>query len=286
MTHRQEGRTGLAMMLALGSALILPFVDAMVKILVVDYSVAMIAWVRMGFSALVLGSIAYRGMGTKAFQPAAPKLQVLRGLSAVVGTTMAFLGFRYMPLAECLAIILIAPILSNLLSLWWLKESGNLWTWLAAVLSFIGVLVIARPGSSIFSIGAVYALIAACGLASYITLTRAVSGRDDARVTAFLGPLVAFLMFSLAMPTGGAWPKSWGHLLMFIGIGLLGTLANFFQTHAYRYGTTHQIAPISYTSVVVAIGVGWLVFGSVPDSWSLIGMAIISLTGILIVLKK
>ena len=58
------------------------------------------------------------------------------------------------------------------------------------------------------------------------------------------------------------------------------------RTLSYRYGTTHQVAPFSYASLVVSIGVGWLVFGAVPDGWSLFGMLIIAGAGVAMVLKK
>ena len=276
----------MASLFALGAALVLPCVDAMVKWLVVDYPVVMVAWVRMGLIAIVLGAIGGSQLGMRMLRPAAWRLQLLRGAAAVLGTVMVFLGFRAMPLAECLAIVSIAPVLANLFSRVWLNERGDAFSWVTALASFAGVLVIARPGFGVFALDAIYPLVGAVGLAGFLTLTRAVSSRDDPRVTAFFGPFVAFLMFSIAMPANWVAPKRATDLALFAGIGLLAAGAQVLQTLAYRYGSTHRVAPFSYAALVVSIGVGWLVFRAVPDLWSILGMSIIAIAGLAMVLRR
>jgi drug/metabolite transporter (DMT)-like permease len=284
--RRPEDDRRLATLYALGAALVLPCVDAMVKWLVVDYPVVMIAWVRMGVVAGVLGVIGGSQIGIRMLRPAAWRLQILRGAFAVLGTVMVFLGFRAMPLAECLAIVSIAPVLANLFSRFWLDEPGDAFSWAAALASFVGVLVIARPGFGVFAFDAVYPLVGAVGLAGFLTLTRAVSHRDDPRVTAFFGPLVAFLMFSTAISAHWVSPKSTAHLALFLGVGLLAAGAQILQTFAYRHGSTHRIAPFSYAALVVSIALGWLVFRAVPDAWSIVGMSIIAAAGVAMVLRR
>ena len=274
------------MLCALGAAFVLPCVDAMVKWLVADYPVVMVAWVRMGVIAVVLGVAGGSRIGIRMLRPNAWRLQILRGASAVLGTVMVFLGFRAMPLAECLAIVSIAPVLANLFSQLWLDERGDAFSWATALASFVGVLVIARPGFGVFAFDAIYPLVGAVGLAGFLTLTRAVSRRDDPRVTAFFGPLVAFLMFSTVISANWVSPKSAAHLALFLAIGLLAAIAQVLQTLAYRFGSTHRIAPFSYAALVVSIGVGWLVFRAVPDAWSILGMSIIAAAGVAMVLRR
>jgi drug/metabolite transporter (DMT)-like permease len=283
---RPQDNRRLATLFALGVAFVLPCVDAMVKWLVVDYPVVLVAWVRMGLIAIVLGVIGGSQIGMRMLRPVALRLQLLRGASAVLGTVMVFLGFRAMPLAECLAIVSIAPVLANLFSRFWLDEPGDAFSWAMALASFAGVLVIARPGFGVFAFDAIYPLIGAVGLAGFLTLTRAVSSRDDPRVTAFFGPFVALVLFSTVMPAYWVTPKSTAHVAMFFGMGLLAAAAQVLQTLAYRYGTTHRIAPFSYASLVISIGVGWWVFRAVPDVWSILGMSIIGAAGVAMVLRR
>lgn len=269
-----------AALYALGAAAVLPFVDALVKMLVVDHSVVMVAWVRMGIIAILLGTRSVRRIGARSWRPASPGLQVLRGLCAVVGTIGAFIGFRRMPLAECLAIMSVAPIVSNLLSHWWLGERGSHRTWLAAIASFAGVLLIVRPGLGVFATAALYPGAGMLGLAAFLTLTRAVSRTDPPELTAYLGPLVAFVAFSAALPRFFTPPASGWSVVLFAGVGVLASLAQVLQTQAYRYGSTHQVAPISYASLAFAIAIGWFVFGDLPDAHSVTGVLLIAGAGI------
>jgi drug/metabolite transporter (DMT)-like permease len=225
-------------------------------------------------------------VGLRVLRPVSWRLQILRGVSAVVGTTFVLLGFRAMPLAECIAIISVAPVLANLFSRIWLNEPGDAFSWIAALASFAGVLIIVRPGSGIFAAAAVFPMIGVLGLATFLTITRAVSGRDDPRVTAFFGPLVAFSVFSFAMPLNWLMPRSLADIALFLGIGLLSASAQVMTAMAYRHGTTHHVAPFSYASLVVSVGAGWLVFGAIPDGWSFTGMAVIALVGVATVLRR
>lgn len=93
------------------------------------------------------------------------------------------------------------------------------------------------------------------------------------------------LVFSLALPWYGSIAASWFDLGMFLAIGGLAAIAGLLQTHAYRHGTTHQVAPFGYASLVIALLLGWAVFGAMPDAWSMFGMAIIVMAGIAMVLR-
>jgi len=276
----------LAMGFALAASMVVPFADVIAKWLVAEYPVAMVSWARMGFITLILGAVGSAQIGRRLVRPHAWRLQVLRGLSAVIGTSAAFLGFRAMPLAECLAIILVAPVLANLLSHWWLDEPGDARSWVAALASFAGVLVIVRPGAGVFSWEVVYPVVCALSLAFFQASTRAVSGRDDARVTAFFGPFVAFIVFSIAMPFNWVTPRSLLDASLFVGLGVIVAGVQVLQTQAYRHGTTHVVAPFSYLSLVVSIWLGWLVFGAVPDGWSFAGMAVIAGAGVAMMWRR
>ena len=133
------------MLLALAVAVVLPCVDAMVKLLVAEYPVVMVAWARMGLIAFFLGITGGAKIGIQIVRPVALRLQLLRGASAVLGTVMVFLGFRAMPLAECLAIVAVAPFsyasLIVSIALGWLVFSALPDTW-----SLVGMSIIAAAG--------------------------------------------------------------------------------------------------------------------------------------------
>lgn len=279
-------RVGRVAVLALAAALVLSLADAMVKWLVRDYPVVMIAWSRMALVTLFLFVTNVRSLGWRLLTPVAWRLQIARGAAAVLGNGMFLLGVRYMPLAECTAVIFLAPVLANVFSMWMLGERGDRLSWLVAVVSFVGVVLIARPGSALFTPAIVFPLAGSIGLAAFMTLTRAVARDDDPRVTAFFGPMVAACLLALVLPLTWAWPQSWFDGALMVAIGLLAAVAQVLQTLAYREGTTHQVAPFSYSSLVFAILMGWAVFGDVPDAIVWAGMLLIGLGGVVLMLRR
>ena len=164
------------------------------------------------------------------------------------------------------------------------EERGDSRSWFAAAASFVGVLVIVRPGFGVFSWEVLLPVVCALSLAFFQACTRALSGRDDARVTAFFGPAVAFCVFSLAMPFNWVMPRSWFDAGLFVALGAIVAGVQVLQTQAYRHGTTHVIAPFTYVGIVNSVWLGWLVFGAVPDAWSFVGMAVIAGAGVAMVL--
>src|SRR3954468_10310311 len=124
------GNPRLAAALALGAAFVLPVADAMMKTLVVEYPVVMVAWARMGLIVVFLGIVGGAQIGARIVRPVSWRLQLLRGFSAVLGTSFILLAFRAMPLAECIAIISVAPVLANLFSRLFLNEPGDAFSWL------------------------------------------------------------------------------------------------------------------------------------------------------------
>jgi drug/metabolite transporter (DMT)-like permease len=281
-----SGRTGLAISCALVSALVLSTMDACTKLLVQDYPVVMVAWARFGVMAVLYGAISWRGFGWRMFRPQRMRVQCLRAV-AVVFATLAFNeALIHLPLAECIAIVFIAPILTALYSGRYLEERATATTWVALAGSFLGVLLILRPGGNLFGAAALLPLIAAVGLAVYQVTTRVVSSVDDPRVTMFFSSSVAFAAFSLLLPLGFVVPRSSTDLGLMLLVGTLGAVGQLVLTFAFRYAQAPLVASVGYTAIVWSVGIGWLMFGHVPDGWSVLGMAIIAGFGVLLVLRR
>lgn len=280
------GRTGLAISFALASALVLATMDAFTKLLVRDYPVVMVAWARFGVMAMLYGAISWRSFGWRMFRPQRMRVQCLRA-AAVVFATLAFNeALIVLPLAECIAIVFIAPILTALFSGRYLEERASASTWAALVGSFLGVLLILRPGGELFGPAALLPLIAAFGLALYQVTTRVVSLVDDPRVTMFFSSSVAFAVFSLLLPFGFAAPRSSTDFGLMLLVGVLGAVGQLTLTFAFRYAQAPLVASVGYSAIVAAVAIGWLMFGHVPDGWSLLGMAVIAAFGVVLVLRR
>ena len=283
MPEKVSDRAGLAISFALASAVVLATMDAFTKLLVRDYPVLMVAWARFGVMAMLYGAISCRRFGWRMFRPQRMKAQCVRAAAVIFATLAFYEGLIVLPLAECIAIVFVAPILTALISSRYLGERATSATWAALAGSFLGVLLIVRPGGELFSWPALYPLIAAVGLALYQVTTRVVSQADDPRVTMFFSSIVVFMAFSLLLPLGFAAPRSGSDLGLMLLVGVLGAAGQLMLTFAFRYAQAALVASVGYSAIVWSVAIGWLMFGHIPDGWSLLGMGVIAVFGVVLV---
>ena len=283
MSEKNSERAGLAIAFALASALILSTMDAFTKLLVQEYPVVMVAWARFGVMAFLYGAISWRSFGWRIFRPQRMKAQCLRATAVVFATIVFYKGLMVLPLADCIAIVFVAPILTALISSRYLGERSSATTWAVIAASFAGLLLIVRPGSELFNWAALYPLVSAVGLAIYQVTTRAVSQADDPRVTMFFTSIVVCAAFSLTLPFSFVAPRSGTDLGLMLLIGVLGATGQLALTFAFRYAQAAVVASVGYSAIVWAAAIGWLLFGHVPDAWSTAGMAIIAVSGVVLV---
>lgn len=209
------------------------------------------------------------------------KMQILRSCLSILESFFFILSFRYLPLADAHSIGSLAPIIVVLLSVIILKERVGLKTWIAVFVGFLGVLIILRPGLSIFDFKATIPLVAAFFLGLYQVVTRKVSENDKNETsiffTAIIGIIImSFLSFFYWQELGS---KS---VLIFSIIGILGSLGIYFQVIALEKARASIIQPFHYTLIFWAIIFGFVVYKDIPDIPTLIGAVIIVSSGIYI----
>jgi drug/metabolite transporter (DMT)-like permease len=192
-----------------------------------------------------------------------------------------------MPLAETTAITFLAPLLVVLLASPALGEKVGLTGWIAALAGFIGVVLIARPGSDLDALGIVFGLFTACANAVYQLLSRVLARTERTITLLFYTALVGSLLFGLALPW--SWPDSRPsqlELVLFLAVGLAGGLGHYFFTQAYRYAPASILAPVIYLQLFWAVLLGWLIFDTTPDALSMLGMVIVAGSGLMIAFKS
>ena len=149
-------------------------------------------------------------------------------------------------------------------------------------MGIVGMLLIVRPGSTVFQPVALLALCSAGCYSVFTILTRTVID-DDPRVSLFIPALVGAVVISLVVPSI-EWPAEIRPLdvgLLVAG-SLIATCGHFLFILAFRHGPVASLTPFSYFQIVFATVIGWFVFGTFPSSMALSGMAIITISGLLI----
>ena len=265
----------------LASASLFTFTGVLVKWLGQTLHPFEISFFRALVALLVIMPIFARTGGLKAgIKTTIPLLQLTRG---VVGSVAMFLGFYAivaLPLAEAQAISFSRNLFLVPLAAFILSEVIGLRRALAAAIGFVGVIIMLRPGLGesgfglVLSIGAMAALGHAFLVALATVLVNIASRYDGPLTLMFYTNTVSLAL--IAIPTFFVWQKpSATELLMLVAMGLLATLSHNCFIRAFALGEASAIAPVDYSRLVFAAMAGWLVFGSIPDMYTIIGAAII-----------
>lgn len=263
------------------------FLDTSIKYLALAGVMPLfIAWIRF-FSHVVLVGALFRGwQGTVRFRTARPFAHLVRGALLAGSTIFNILALRYLQLAETTSIYFFGPMVITALAGPLLGEWAGWRRWMAILVGFIGVLVITRPGIGIFGIGHVLAMGAMLSNSLYVIMTRQMSGTESAESLIFYSALAPTVLLTPTLwftewPSLG--PVQWGVLLL---LGLYGGLGHWCLIQAYRRATATALAPYPYMQMVWVIAAGWLVFGQLPDGWTLAGAGIIMGSGLYIVHRE
>ena len=253
--------------------------DAISKWLVTDYSIGQMMWIRYGvFCVFAWLVVRKRGLG-QALRSQRPVLQGIRALLAVVESAVFVLAFRYLPLADTHALAATSPLIVIALGALLLGEKVDRTRWLAVAAGFAGVLLIVRPGFRTLDWPLLIPIVGALLWGIYQLQTRLCARTDSADTTLVWSAFVAFIATSFVGPWYWQWPDAWTWFLLLV-TALLGAIAHYTLIRALDYAEASAVQPYSYTLLVWVTILGAVVFGDIPDHWTIAGAAIIVASGL------
>jgi drug/metabolite transporter (DMT)-like permease len=261
--------------------------DTVTKHLATHYPVSIVLAARYLINVLLLALIFWPRHRGGLWQSQRTALVLLRGLCLAAASLTMGWALQLMPVGETVAIIYLSPFAVMLLASPLLGEKVSTVGWAGAAFGFAGVLLIARPGGNLDPTGVVFALLNAALATAYHLLTRLLS-RTETTVsllfhTAWVG---AAIFCALAIPDVGGFAPVPADIALMIILGGLATAGHFLFTAAYREAPASLLAPVNYLHLVWAGGLGWLVFGHLPDAWSIAGMALVAGAGAAVALNS
>ncbi len=233
----------------------------------------------VAISALLL--IAY-AMGTLRLWPAARDRKVIawRSLAEVGGTVFFLTALTQMPLANLSAIMQVLPLAVALAAAIFLGVPIG-WRRLTAILvGFVGVMIIIRPGAASFTVWSMLGLASVVCVVARDLATRALSpGVPSTAVSIWAA--VAVTGMGLAGAAIEGWqPVSGREAALVLGAAAFLIVGYLFSVMVMRVGDIGVIAPFRYTALLWAILLGWLAFGTLPDTLTLTGAAIVVASGL------
>lgn len=274
----------LAIGMMLLATLLFAFVDTSTKWLLGAGLTAMqLAFMRYSVQLAVtvvdVGRRGFRGFGAARDQMG---LLVLRAALLVGATLVNFVALNFLSLTVASSIMFTAPIIVSVLAGPLLGEQVGPWRWGAIALGFLGVLVVVRPFGEAFQWAALMMLIPATGVAFYSILTRRLAGDVDPGIMQFvLGAVGTLVLAPLAIWTWVA-PSSLLEVVLMVGLGVFAWLGHELLIRAHIHAEANMLMPFSYIILVYLAIAGWLVFGDVPDRWTILGTALIVMSGLII----
>ena len=276
---------------ALGIALMLvgiagfSVMDAIIKWLTADYSVAQIVALRSWFGLPLLCLFALHGGGLRSLKTSRPLVHVGRYLLVLALSFSFFWALSQMKLVDAIAITFAAPIFITALSVPLLKESVGLHRWVAIIIGFCGVLIMLRPGMGVFHWAAVEVLGSVVVYALLMITTRAFKSTEST-ATLMLYPQLGMTLTGIVFAPFFWVTPSLGDFGLFALAGMFGSVGVMCVTHAFRLGPAAVISPFEYSALIWATLLGFLLWGELPDSFTLIGAAIVIASGLYIIYRE
>lgn len=243
--------------------------------------VLMAVWLRFVVQTGMTLALLLPRHGRSLFVTRSPWWQLLRGALMVTSGTVAYLALQHVPVGEFTAILMLVPLVITLMASLLLREHVSGLTWLLVVGGLSGALIVVRPKGSDLNIGMFLPLLLVVINACYQIVTSKMVRTEDPGTMHFYTGLTGLVFGTLALPWTWAPmqdPKMW----LLVGlIGVFGSLGHYFMIKGYQKAPASSITPYMYTQIAFATLAGWVVFGHTPDGWSLVGIALIAVCGVL-----
>jgi drug/metabolite transporter (DMT)-like permease len=281
--HTRDAYRGMAAMIASMGLFVLN--DAAMKLATVDIPVAEAVMLRGALAApLILAVIWLRGEQRFLRYLCAPVIVLRAGFDAA--NAMMFLtALTMMSLADDVAIQQIVPLLMVVYAAIVLRERIGWASALTICIGLCGALLIANPSGKGFGLEAMLAFGAALAVAGRDLTTRHI----DKAIPSLVLTLTATLVLTLgaaAYAAFGPWVASDSRTLMLLALSaVLITAALVAVTEAFRHGEVQAIAPLYYMQTVFALIATYAIFGVVPASPALAGMALVVAAGLFVMMQ-
>src|SRR6266540_640217 len=254
MPQRRE-HVPLGIVYMIGATILFAASSAVSKWLVASYPIGEVLFTRTGIALITCALFIMPQAGLAVFRTRRLPHHVMRSLSQGCSQTCLLIAFSLMPLAGAIAINFSAPLFTALISALLLKEKVGLARWVALLVGFCGVLIVANPGAGVFQIGALFALANAVLYGSVTVGVRGMTATESAET-----------------------------LILFNGVS--NAVGQYWWTRALHLAPASAVAPFYYLSLIWASILGFAVWGDVPTVSLVIGSAVVVASGLFLLWRE
>lgn len=208
-----------------------------------------------------------------------PLVLVSRALTGLTAMYCFFYAIAHLNLAEAVLLNFSAPLFVPLIAWIWLREPFPPIVGLAVLMGFAGIALILKPDTGLLRTDALVGVAAGLFAAiSFVTIRRMADTEPTTRIVFYFTTITTLVS---ALPLAWAWhTPTWREVALMATAGLLATSGQLLLTRGYGIAPSARVGPFSYSSVVFAALLGWLIWGEALDRLAMLGAALVAVAGI------
>ncbi len=217
-----------------------------------------------------------------------------RGLIGTAGMSCGFAALALLPFSEVKAIQYAQPVLVVVFAAMFLGERVRAFRLTAVGLGMLGVLIIMSPRLTVLTdsgtdvrlaLGAILAFASATFAALAHVFVRRLTQSEGTSAIVFYFAITASSLSLITVPFGWVMPTV-SEAAMLVGAGLFGGVGQILLTSSYRYADASLIAPFEYSSILMALAIGYFIFAEVPTGMMIFGVVLIIIAGVVIIWRE
>lgn len=266
-------------MLAIAAALMFAAMGATIKTVSAHLPNEMVVFFRNFFGLLALLPWLLRG-GVKALATQHFGSHLMRSLAGLAAMYCFFYAIAHLHLAAAMLLNFTAPLFTPFIALLWLREKVGRVLWVAIAVGFAGITLILKPGMGLFSPATLIGLASgALAALAVVNIRRMAETEPTTRIVFYFSTISVMVS---AIPLLWSWqtpePTLWGLLAV---AGIFATSGQLLLTRSYALAPAAFVGPFTYSAVVFAALLGWMLWGEKPDALTLAGTLLVCLAGIM-----
>lgn len=276
-----------ALVLALAMFGMFALLDTSGKYLITSgLAASFVVWCRFVSQALVQMAISRAWSNPDVWRMNNIALQLLRGATLPATTLLNFKALETLQLAQTVSVFLSAPMMITALAGPLLGEWAGIRRWMAIMVGFAGVLVVVRPGTAMFDPAILYSIAATFIYALYGILTRKLAGSETESSLVVYPSLVGIVMLAPLAWMNAQWPASAFDTVLLLSFGVFGLIGHTMFIKVSRLAPAPKIAPFVYSQLIWMTLLGFVVFGNLPDGWTVAGAGIVCASGLYLMYRE
>lgn len=205
----------------------------------------------------------------------------IRSFLGLAGVILNFYAIGRLPLADSNMLNKLSPFFVTLFAFWFLKEKLSKVQVIALIGAFISSMLVIKPEFSITMLPGLAGFLSAISAGAAYTIIRSLSKDEDPSTIVFYFSFISvtfmlpLVVMDYVVPTGN-------QLIWLLSTGVFASIGQFMVTMAYKYAPAGEVSVYNYSSIVFSTFVAYMIWGEIPDNYSITGGALIILIAVML----